>query len=1633
MVARLQDKKADLLKGVADRLHDKLPDVQAVLAEAFLDQYYRAVPPAELVTRDPLDLYGAALAHLRFSEQREAGKAKIRVYNPQIEQHGWQSTHTVVEVVTDDMPFLVDSASMALNRLGLLIHLTIHPVILVRRDAGGVLEAVEGGKDKPSKANGEAAFESYMHFEIDQLSDPERLAAIRADLEGALEDVRAAVEDWRKMLGKIEPALADLKRGASALDAEELAEVEAFLSWIADNNFTFLGYTCYDLLREKDGDQLRRVEGSEMGLLRRQADQSPTGISRSFAALPPEVRQMARLPVPLIITKANSRSTVHRPVYLDYIGVRRFDTKGRVLGEHRFLGLFTSAAYNRNPRSIPLLRRKVERIIARANLPSAGHSGKALVNIVETYPRDELFQIGDDELYDTVHEILHLQERQRIRLFLRRDAFARFVSCLIYVPRERYDTALRRKYQEILMRAFNSTEADYQAQLSEAILARIQFIVRTPAGIPADVDPEEIERQLVEAARSWSDMLRDALIDAHGEEGGNRLYLAYADAIPLAYQEQVPARAAIADLDRIDRLAGGQTDLEMSLYRALEDDKSLVCFKLCRAGSGIPLSDVLPVLENMGLRVLHERPYRFVTRDGRSFSLHDFTMHRTEAGEIDIEKVRGNFQEAFARVWRGDAQNDGFNHLVLSAGLDWRQITVLRACCKYLLQVGSPFSQAYMEQTLASNPSLARRLAQLFEASFDPDLKGDRKAKVAALQARIRDGLDAVANLDEDRILRRYLRLILAMLRTNFYQPGPDGAAHKAYLSFKIHPAAVPDMPLPHPAYEIFVYSPRMEGVHLRGGKVARGGIRWSDRREDFRTEILGLMKAQMVKNGVIVPVGAKGGFVVKQPPKGGDRAALHAEVVACYQTLMRGMLDITDNRIGEEIVPPERVVRYDNDDPYLVVAADKGTATFSDIANAISLEYGHWLGDAFASGGSAGYDHKGMGITARGAWESVKRHFRELGKDCQSEPFTAIGIGDMSGDVFGNGMLRSHQTRLIAAFDHRHIFIDPDPDPASSFEERKRLFELPRSSWDDYDRSKLSRGGEIYSRAVKSITLSPEARRALATESETFTPHDLIRAILLAPVELFWNGGIGTYVKAAQERQAEASDRTNDPVRVNSEDLRCLIIGEGGNLGLTQRGRIAFARKGGRINTDSIDNSAGVDCSDHEVNIKILLGAVVDSGDMTGKQRDQLLAEMTDEVGALVLRNNILQAQAISLAESRPQEMLDTQAAFIRRLEASGRLNRALEVLPDEEELAQRRQLGQGLLRPEIAVLISYAKMSLKEELIASGLPDEPYLLDMLVKYFPRVLRKRFATQIKAHRLRREITATLVANSLVNRGLGESVSELAEHTGRSGDEIARAYIVARDAFALVPLYGQLEVMAGQIASDQEIILLDQARDALARGTKWFLRNLPAPIDVRAGVDRFAPGIRRVLGALDGVLAQSQRHAFDEAVEAYLAQGIESELARALAALPYMFPACEVVAVADQIGVEVLEAGAVYFALDAGLQLGHLRDLLQSATARTPWDRLALTGLYDDLVDEHRRLTIQALTRSQMAARAVTQEASPPDAAEQRARQWLTDEVVGFARWQQVLAEIDSQSGADLAMLAVAVRALNGLDSRQAA
>jgi glutamate dehydrogenase len=1614
MAKRLHEQKEDLLTGAIARLYDKLDQQKACIGEAFLRHYYRSVPPVDLIERDTLDLYGAALAHMRFGDDRAANEAKLRVYNPQIEQHGWQSTHTTIEIITDDMPFLVDSVTMAINRLGLMIHLTIHPVLPVVRDKKGALTGIGSPNGKV-----ETKAESFMHIEVDRQSDPVRLKQIQDELEHALIDVRATVDDWKPILGKIGEALEDVDRALKVVPEEEVAEVRAFLEWIADNHFTFIGYRCYELVTSRGKDQLHRVPGSALGILKHRENGK---VSESFAVLPDDVKRQARLPVPLMITKANSRSTVHRPVYLDYLGIKRFDRKGKVIGEHRFLGLFTSAAYNLNPRDIPLLRHKVQRLIERADLVPSSHAGKAFINNLETYPRDELFQTDEDELFETVMETLHLQERQRIRLFARKDAFARFVSCLVYVPRDRYNTELRRRFQEILEEALGGRETEYQVQVSESTLARIHFIVRMPDGLKNDVDLAAIEAELIEAGRSWTDGLRDALIDTHGEEEGNRLFGAYGASFPIGYREQVPARAAVPDVDRLSRLADGRDELALSLFQPLENDHGELRFKIARRGGGIPLSDALPILENMGLRVINEKPHELIAKDGAVFSMHDFGMRPVEAVDVKLETVGPVFQETFEAIWKGETQNDGFNQMVLFAGLSGRQILVLRAYCKYLLQVGIPFSQVYMEQTLSRNPGLARLLAELFDARFNPEGDEDRQAKVDALEGKIREGLEAVANLDEDRILRRYMRLILATLRTNHFQRTVDGR-FKPYLSLKIDPARVPEMPLPLPASEIFVYSPRVEGVHLRGGKVARGGIRWSDRREDFRTEVLGLMKAQMVKNGVIVPVGAKGGFVVKRPPREGGRAALQEEVIACYKILISGMLDLTDNQTADGIVAPRDVVCHDDGDPYLVVAADKGTATFSDIANDVSLDYGHWLGDAFASGGSAGYDHKGMGITARGAWESVKRHFVEMGKDCQAEPFTAVGVGDMSGDVFGNGMLLSEKTALIAAFDHRHIFIDPTPDIEASFAERQRLFALPRSSWDDYERSKISRGGGVFPRTLKSIKLTPEIKKVLDVKEDSLAPHDLIRAILLAPVELFWNGGIGTYVKASTERHADAFDRANDPVRVNGNELRCKIVGEGGNLGLTQRGRIEFAASGGRINTDFIDNAAGVDCSDHEVNIKILLGAVVDAGDMTGKQRNQLLARMTDEVAALVLHNNILQVQAISSAEAHPGDLLDSQIGFMRRLESAGRLNRELELLPDDETLAQRRQAGLGLYRPEIAVLLAYAKMALYDDLLNSDLPDDPYLHQDVVKYFPRPLRKTYKPQIGEHRLRREIVATLVANSIVNRGLGELIGYLAEQTGASTATIARAYIVARDSFGLLPLIGQLEGLSSVIGANRQIALLHETRRALAEGTQWFLTNLQEPIGIEQSVDRFAPGMSKLLASLDEVLGPSKREELEMRQQEYQGRGMDAETAERFARLPYLCATAEIVSVAGRTGTDVIAAAKVYFALDAALQLDKVLKMLQRVTIDSHWDRSAIAELHDDILEEHRRLAIQALS----SALAKDKEESSMEDVHQHILDWLATEVMGYRRWERLLSEMETRVSLDLAVFLVAVRALGRL------
>jgi glutamate dehydrogenase len=1223
-------------------------------------------------------------------------------------------------------------------------------------------------------------------------------------------------------------------------------------------------------------------------------------------------------------------------------------------------------------------------------------------------------------LFEISMGILHLQERQRVRLFVRRDTYGRFFSCLVFVPRERYNTNIRSRMQEILQRAFDGANVEFNVRLSESVLARLHFIIYTEPGRVPDYDVDQIEERLVETTHSWADNLYDALIEQYGEERGTELFRKYREAFPAGYRDGFLPRTAVTDIGRMEELASDD-DINMTLYHPLEEPENFLGFKLYRFGEQISLSGILPLLEDMGVEVVDERPHKIQPAGSPPVWIYDFGLLHEAGDDLQTGQIKEIFQDAFARAWRGAVENDGFNRLVLRARLTWRQITVLRAYSKYLRQGGTTFSQNYMEDTLYTNSHITRLLMELFEARFDPNRQESAREETERLKGEIEDALEAVVSLDEDRILRNFLNVTLATVRTNYYQSGPDGDP-KPYLSFKFDPGEITVLPLPRPMFEIFVYSPRAEGVHLRGGKVARGGIRWSDRREDFRTEILGLMKAQTVKNAVIVPVGAKGGFVVKRPPTEGGREALMQEVVACYRTLICGMLDLTDNLDGDRVVPPPEVVRYDEDDPYLVVAADKGTATFSDIANGISAEYGFWLGDAFASGGSAGYDHKEMGITARGAWESVKRHFRELGTDTQSEDFTVAGIGDMSGDVFGNGMLLSRHIKLVGAFNHLHIFLDPDPDPEESFEERERLFKLPRSSWTDYDEGLISEGGGVFSRTAKSIPLSPQVQELLGVEDESLTPNEVIRALLKARVDLLWNGGIGTYVKASYETNADVGDRSNDAVRVDATELGCRVVGEGGNLGFTQRGRIEYALRGGRIYMDAIDNSAGVDTSDHEVNIKILLDAIVKNGDMTEKQRNELLAEMTEEVAHLVLRDNYQQTQALSLAVTQAAPMVDVHARYIRALEHAGKLNRDLEFLPSEETLSERKSDGMGLSAPEFAILLSYTKITLYRELVDSEVVEDAYLFGELERYFPTPLRERFGEQMKEHRLRREITATHLANSMVNRCGTSFAFRLNEETGASWPEIARAYTAAREAFGMRDLWAQIEALDARVEAQTQIRMLLDARKLVERATRWLLRNRRPPLDIAATVSYFSERTAELSGRIPGLLLDGDREALERATERLVESNVPPDLARRVATLRTMFSALDIVDVADAAEESVETAAAVYFTLGDRLRLHWVRGHVEALPRDNRWRTLARAALRDDLYSLQAALTAEIL-------RSVPEDLP----AQERIDAWVDDNREAVERVLQVLTDINASGAFDLATLSVALREIRNLTTSSGA
>ncbi|MBI3702904.1 MAG: NAD-glutamate dehydrogenase [Rhizobiales bacterium] len=1600
--------------------------------------YGRAVPE-DVLRYGAADLAALAERAFDFLAERQPGAPKIRCETVTLTASGERKAVSVIEIVNDDMPFLVDSAMGEIADRRLELRLVAHPVFGVVR-AAGKLSAL-GAADVANVAR-----ESFIHIHCEPIEDAALRDAVVGALQTVLGDVRLAVQDWRAMRARVGGIVDELKRNPPPLPVDEIAEAIQFLQWLLDDNFTFLGlrdYVC-------DGQTLVPDFETALGIMRaRELRVLRRGEQR--LEFTPEIMAFLQEPRPLIVAKANIKARVHRRVYLDYIGVKRFDAAGNLVGEHRIIGLFTSTAYTRTAHSIPYLRRKIAHVEERAGFNPNSHSGKALANVLEHYPRDELFQIDDDTLYRFALAILQLDERPHVRVLARRDRFDRFVSVLVFVPRERYDSDIRAKIGDYLSSAFIGRVSAFYPFFPEGPLVRVHFIIGRSGGATPEVERTTLEQEVARIVRTWSDGLADALALVQAPEQARALFARYKDAFSVGFQESYAPAVAAGDIRTIEGLSE-RRPLGVDFHHRLEEEQRAVGLKVWSRQRPLPLSERVPVLENMGFRVVDERTFHVAPQGGEGVWFHDMLLTRRDGGTIELDAGKARLEAAFLTVMRGQAENDGYNALTLAGSLAWRDVALIRALSRFLRQIRVPYSQDYMWATLAKHAGIAADVVALFHARFDPfpsssfrgtaegrepgiqkqtqnayldsgsrpaggpgmtdgETAAERDAKQKGISARIEETLQKVDSLDEDRILRRFVNAVQAAIRTNFYQVDKDGQV-KTLIAVKFESGKLTDLPLPRPLYEIFVYSPRVEGVHMRFGKVARGGIRWSDRPQDFRTEILGLVKAQQVKNAVIVPVGAKGGFVPKLMPQGATREQTQAEGVASYRLFISTLLDITDNYAPDGAIdPPDAVVRHDGDDPYLVVAADKGTATFSDIANEISVAHGYWLGDAFASGGSAGYDHKAMGITARGAWESVKRHFREMDVNIHETPFSAAGVGDMSGDVFGNGLLRESATRLLAAFDHRDIFVDPDPDPKLSFAERKRLFGLPRSSWQDYDKALISKGGGVYPRSSKEIRLSSEAK-ALFGVGEAVTPQELMKAILKARVDLLFFGGIGTYVRAASESDEAVGDRANDAIRVSGAELNCKAIGEGANLGMTQRGRVEAALRGIRLNTDAIDNSAGVNTSDVEVNIKIALSAPVRAGALTLDARNLLLSEMTQEVGRLVLRNNYQQTLALSLAQRRGPEDLGFQQRLMQLLETQGKLDRGVEFLPDDMAIAERRKRNLALTRPELAVLLAYAKLALYSDLLDSAVPDDPYLGRELERYFPQEMSHLFPEALHAHRLRREIIATQLTNSMINRGGATLVVRIADQTGASAASIAAAFAAVRQSYEMIALNGEIDALDNKISGKAQLDLYAAVQDLLLDRLVWFLRN----VDLKQGLEKivahYRDGIAQVAAALDGALSKDALAARDAAVAELGKAGVPEALARRIASLPALKAAPDIVLVADRAQKPVDEVTATYFAAEAFFQLDRVARAVPGIAVADYFDRLALDRALDSIGEAERRLTAAMVGNGYAGAGAV--------------QEWLKPRQAEVERIRAAIHEI-AGSGLTLSKLSVAASLLGDL------
>lgn len=1510
------------------------PKEDQALLKKFVDVYLHSIALDEISGRPLQELYAILLAHFRFIQVRKKDEIKLKIYNPTLKQDGYASSHTVIELVQDDMPFIVDSLVMELNRQGISIHFIAHTGgIWVERSKEGRLEEFTNNPQELLIP------EANVFIVIDCQHEEAMLQSLHDMLMSILLDIGLVVDDFQPMKQSLLDYTKHLEQHHPHIKSSKLDEVIAFLKWLGDDHFTFLGFAEFTPTDSKHVKWQCDIK-SALGLVQAKSSYGMECFTNEF-----DFNVDVWKNEPLIITKSRFMANVHRPVWMDVIMVREFDAEGRVIKEGRFWGLYTSSAYHTHTQEIPYLRKKVHYVFDRAHLPPKSHDAKALEDIIESFSKDELFQISKEELYETVMGILHIQERQQIRLFMRRDVFGRFYSCMVYLPRDLFNTELRQKFQNILMHELHGKSSSFIPRFLPSVLCRIDFLIITDPHEHPHPHIKVLEEKLRTAARNWRDDLKELLIERLGEHHGNFVYNKYARAFSSSYRDDFSIETALLDIAEIEHLFEVNETLAIDLERDAID-VNIVHLKLMQCHHGLWLTHVLPILENFGLKVIEERPYEIALAGDLSVWLSDFLI---DAGAFadGFEELKTLLKDAFLEVWQQKAENDGFNRLVLSVGLTVREVVILRAIAKYLAQVGFVYSQQYLEDTLAQYSELTRLLIQLFVSKFNLEASPKDSKQFNAFLAQLSKGLEKVTNLDHDRIIRRFKDIIKAMVRTNYYQKDSDGQ-FKSHVSFKLDPSLIPDMPKPVPVAEIFVYAPEVEGVHLRGSKVSRGGIRWSDRREDFRTEVLGLMKAQQVKNAVIVPLGAKGGFYPKRLPVAEGRDAIQAEAIRCYKIYISALLDITDNIVDNEIDPPKDVIRYDQDDPYFVVAADKGTATFSDIANAISANYKFWLGDAFASGGSFGYDHKKMGITARGAWESVKRHFLFLNKDIQKEDFTCVGIGDMSGDVFGNGMLLSKHIRLVAAFNHMHIFVDPHPNAETSFKERQRLFNLSRSGWNDYNRKLISKGGGVFERSLKVIPISKEMKEALGIDADELEPNQLIRAILKAPVELLWNGGIGTYVKASTQTNQEVGDRANDALRVDASDLRCKVVGEGGNLGFTQLARIEFALNGGQICTDAIDNSAGVDCSDHEVNIKILLNEAMRQNLLTLDERNSLLVAMEQEVAALVLSDNYHQTQTISNGINQINSVT-TYIRVLRELEREGFINRTLEALPGDKILRARITQNKGFTKPEFSVLMAYVKNTIKEIILSSDVPDDAYFEKYLLLEFPKVLSEKYSKAMNNHRLRREIIVTQLINKLVQYLGVAYVHRMYDEVGASPAMSCRAFALVVELFDIETIWAEIEALDGKVPEIVQINMMNEITDFLQHQCRWLLTHYRLALDIKAVVKYFKKDCETLFKLTRDYLNVDQKAFREQMIHSYVAQGAPKELAERVADFYYLYSTFDMIHTARDNKIPLLEMISTYYALSQNFSLSWLRQKFNEIALQGYWDMLTASSLKDRL------------------------------------------------------------------------------------